>query len=335
MTFSARWLLLGLVAAAAALPACSTNKTTGRLQFNNMNRDEEIKLGSEAAPQLTEEFGGKVPDPALQQYVTDMGKRLADTTGVEDPSLPTLPWEFTLLNSGVINAFALPGGKVFISRALAEQMTDEAQMAAVLGHEIGHVTAEHADERMGQQLGLVLGGTILGAVVGGVAGGDTQSAGIGAAAGGTVGGVAALSYSRGQEVEADRLGMRYMERIKYDPSAALDVQDILRREAEKGGGRPPEILSTHPSSDTRIKELRKRLDKYYQHTVNNPEYVRNAERYQSQFLSRLTQLPPPPKGSAMGEQDRPRLLAASFFADPANWCGHCAAARGRAEAAHP
>ncbi len=331
---NARLPLIALLAALMALPACTTNKTTGRLQFNSLSREEEIKLGTEAAPQLTAEFGGKVPDEALQQYVTDLGRRLAETTGVDDPTLPSLPWEFTLLNSDVINAFALPGGKVFISRALAEQMTDEAQMAAVLGHEIGHVTAEHADERMGQQYGLVLGGTILGAVLGGVAGRDTESAGIGAAAGATVGSIAALSYSRNQEIEADRLGMRYMERIKYDPSAALDVQEILKRESEKSGARQPEILSTHPASDTRIRDLRKRLDKYYQHTFNNPEYVRNAERYQQQFLSRLRTLPPPQR-TTLNTDGRPRtsLLAASFFADPTTWCGHCAAASREADAA--
>ncbi len=316
-------LMLALVVA-PMLGACVRNPTTGRRSFNMLSREQEIAIGMEQGPVLTDEFGGKVPDAALQGYVEEMGRRLAATVEVDDPEMATLPWEFTLLNSDVINAFALPGGKVFISRALAAEMTNEAQMAAVLGHEIGHVTARHANARMGDQLLWGIGGAIGGAILGGALGGDTESAGIGAAAGGTVGSVVALSYSRDQEVEADRLGMRYMERIKYDPSAAIEVQEILQREAEKHGGRPPEILSTHPSSATRINELRKRLDKYYQHTFNNPEYVRNPERFEREFLARLRTLPPPPTRAAMTGGEGAGM-ARGFWADPSRWCAHCAA----------
>jgi len=316
-------LTLALVMA-SLLGACARNPTTGRRSLNMLSTEEEIAIGVEQGPVLINEFGGKVPDPVLQEYVQELGLRLAATVEVDDPRMATLPWEFTLLNSDVINAFALPGGKVFISRALAAEMTNEAQMAAVLGHEIGHVTARHANERMGDQLIWGIGGAIGGAILGGVIGRDTESAGIGAAAGGTIGSVVALSYSRDQEIEADRLGMRYMERIKYDPSAAIEVQEILKREAEKHGSRPPEILSTHPSSETRINELRKRLDKYYQHTFNNPEYVKNPERYQREFLSRLNSLPPPPKQTAMNGEGAGGM-ARGFWADPSRWCAHCAA----------
>lgn len=316
--------LIGAAVVSATLAGCTTNATTGRSQLLTMSRDEEIKLGAEAAPGLTTEFGGKVPDEQLQAYVSNIGHRLASVTEADNPSLP---WEFTLLNSPVINAFALPGGKVFVSRGLAVELTNEAQMAAVVGHEIGHVTAKHTNERFAQAAGLSIGGAILGAVIGGAATGDANGAGIGAGAGAAVGGVAGLAFSRDQEIEADRLGMRYMERLGYDPVGAIEVQQILAREASKGGGAPLEIFSTHPSGETRIRELEKRYAKYYQHTVNNPKYQKYGQRFQNQFLSRLKKLPPPPK-AALGSEPAgsPGKAAAAAFGglgDPAVWCAHC------------
>lgn len=299
----------------AALSGCSTNAATGKSQLTQMSPEEEIKLGTEAAPQLTEEFGGKVNSPELQAYVTEIGTRLAAVT--EDYN-PTLPWEFTLLDSPVINAFALPGGKVFLSRGLADKMTNEAQLAAVLGHECGHVTARHTAQRMTQQAILVGGGSILGSVADAVLG----TGGAGAKAGQTIGGIASLSYSRDQEIEADRLGMRYMKVLKYDPTGAIEVQEILQRES--GGSRPPEILSTHPASETRIAELKKRFDKYHSDTVNNPEYQKFPERYEQRYLAVARRLPPPKQPKAMLNSDgRLSTLAAMMFADPTTWCAHC------------
>jgi predicted Zn-dependent protease len=312
---------------AANLVGCSTNPTTGRSQIAYLSRDEEIKLGTEAQPQLTEEFGGKVNSPELQSYVSEIGHRLAAVTEADNPALP---WEFTLLDSPVINAFALPGGKVFMSRGLADKMSNEAQLAAVLGHECGHVTARHTNERMAQQAILVGGGGILGAIGGAVVGAQDAGSQVGQ----TIGNVAALSYSRDQEIEADRLGMRYMKVIKYDPMAAVEVQEILKREAEAGGGRPPEILSTHPASDTRIAELKKRFEKYHMDTVNNPEYQKYPERYEQRYLSIARRLPPPkqPKAS-LDANGRPSTLAAMMFADPTVWCAHCREAKEASEAA--
>lgn len=308
---------------------CSTNAATGRSQFLAYDRDEEIKLGAQAQPELTKEFGGAVPSAELQAYVTDIGRRLSQQTEADNPSLP---WEFTLLDSKVINAFALPGGKVFFSRGLAEEMTNEAQMAAVLGHEVGHVTAKHGNERFGQQLGTTIGGAILGGIIGGAATGDAGGAAAGAGAGATVGGIVALSYSRDQEIEADRLGMRYMERLGYDPSAAVEVQQILARH---GGGGSFDILATHPSSETRIRELNRRLQKYYQHTVNNPKYSKFPERYQTQFLDKVKKLPPARHQAMTHAQMQrmamnPALRSVSGyvnFADPTTWCAHCREAK--------
>ncbi|MBX3403682.1 MAG: M48 family metalloprotease [Phycisphaeraceae bacterium] len=325
----------------ATSTACSTNPATGRSQALMYNRGEEIQIGEEHKGPLTEEFGGAITQPALHNYVSDIGKRLAAVT---ESDFPSLPWEFTLLNSKVINAFALPGGKVFISRGLCEEMTNEAQLAAVLGHEVGHVTGRHTSERMSQALGSTIGGAIIGGLIGAAAGGK-EGAAAGVAGGATIGGIVSLSFSREQEIEADRLGMRYMERLGYDPVGAIEVQEILGR---AGGGGTPEFLSTHPASATRIAELNKRYDKYYAHTRGNPNYQKHAERFQP-FLAGLRVLPAPRAHA----EPRPRtpegaralMFAAAFHAgqsgdhsafgplgDPVNWCWHCAvAAAGEAD----
>jgi predicted Zn-dependent protease len=316
-------LLAGLVLCGAPA-ACTTNSATGRSQFLTMSRDEEIKLGSDSKPELTQEFGGPVPSPELQAYVTDIGRRLSQQTEADNPSLP---WEFTLLDSAVFNAFALPGGKVFITRGLAEGLTNEAQMAAVIGHEIGHVTARHTNERFGQAAATTVGGAILGGLIGAAASGDAKGAAVGAGAGATVGQVAALSFSRDQEIEADRLGMRYMERLRYDPVGAIEVQQILQKHS---GGGSFDIFATHPSSETRIRELQRRFEKYYQHTVNNPQYQKFQDRYEQQFLARVRKLPPPKQTAMSGPGATVPLVfslpARSALIDldhPETWCAHC------------
>ncbi|MBX3385511.1 MAG: M48 family metallopeptidase [Phycisphaeraceae bacterium] len=313
-----------LLAIGVALPGCKTNPATGRSQMLALSRTEEIRIGAENAPALTQEFGGAVPSPELQAYVRDIGNRLAEVT---EADFPTLPWEFTLLDSKVINAFALPGGKVFISRGLTEEMTNEAQLAAVLGHEIGHVTARHTSERFAQATLTTIGGAVIGGLIGAAAGdGKGTAIGAGAAAGATVGQVASLSFSRDQEVEADRLGMRYMERIKYDPVGAIEVQQILARAGGGGGG--VDWFSTHPSSSRRISELQERLNKYYAHTVNNPEFSRHEARFQNQFLSRVKTLPPP-RHTMIDPQTLGGFGALAFgpIGEPHVWCMHCRAER--------
>ncbi len=326
--------VLTLILAAGVVGACaSPNPTTGRRGFApfKMSLDEQVQIGTEQAPAMEKEFGGKVPDQQAQDYVVNIGRRLAEATRPDDPRMANLPWEFTLLDSGVVNAFALPGGKVFVSRGLAEKMSNEAQMAAVVGHEIGHVTAEHTSERYEQQIAIVGGSAIAGALLGAVVNSDNRAtgAGIGAGAGAALGGVWALSYSRDQEIEADRLGMRYMERLKYNPRGAVQVQEILK--AASGGGSSLDIMATHPSSDTRIRALNERIEKYYKDKVNNPEYQFHEERFKQQFLARLATLPPPRQSAARPLMLAPTALAALDLNNPATWCAHCAAAAAHAD----
>lgn len=307
-----RFLLALAIVAAPFLTGCVTNEATGKKQFNFLSRQDEIALGKEAGPELTTSYGGAVPSPALDAYVTGVGMKLVATT---EGDYRTLPWKFTLLNSDVINAFALPGGQVFISRALAEQFESEAELAGVLGHEIGHVTAEHGDRAVARQVGL----TAL-AVGASILAGDDQNMQIATGAVITGAGVYALSFSREQENEADGLGMRYMVAAGYDPVGMLRVMQVLAKASE--GNSQWEILSTHPDPKSRIKAIEKRINGKYAATQGNPQYGMYEARFQTDFLAPIKRLPPAPKSP----QARLDLSA------PQTWCAHCAQAHSLASA---
>ncbi len=300
--------------------ACSTNAATGRLQWDRMSTKDEIALGEKAMPELTKEYGGMVNDDVLRDYVESIGLSMAEFTEADNPDLP---WEFTLLDSDVINAFALPGGKVFLSRGLMTKMNSEAELAGVIGHEIGHVTAQHTDDRLTQSM--ILAGLV---IASGVATSNSDSdleravpLVVGAGGQGYL-----LSFGRDQELEADRLGMRYMRRAGYDPRGQLLVMKILKQSADEAGSNPPEWLSTHPHPETRIKAIRNLLKTDYKATQGNPAYSMYEDRFQSTARARLDALDKEakihgelPRGAF--DNDIATLL---FDATPSEWCNHCA-----------
>jgi predicted Zn-dependent protease len=280
-----RLLIVCVLAGATAGPltGCTTNEATGRKQLNLLSRDDEIRLGEQAAPQFSEEGGGPIPNPAIQQYVSDLGLRLAELS-----ERPELPWEFKTLDSAMINAFALPGGKVFVTRGLLGELDNEAQLAGILGHEIGHVTAQHINEQMSQRMVMSVGLIALGAAAQYSDEDWVEILGIGAAAGGSL---YLLSFGRDQEYESDMLGLRYMTRLGYDPMAQAQTMQLL---AEQSSGRAGlEILQTHPYPGKRADRVRELIAENYPYTQNNPEYGLFADRYQRMVLRRLEDLPPP------------------------------------------
>jgi predicted Zn-dependent protease len=258
------------------LAGCSTNPTTGRSQFNALSREEEIQIGTQGKDELVKEMGGEVARADLRQYVTEVGMSLVQTAVVRDSSLSELPWEFTLLDSDVVNAFALPGGKVFMSMGLARRMTNEAQLAGVLGHEVGHVAARHTNERFGRAMGTQIGAVLVGAVLG--------SDQIGQLAG-NFGDVALKGYDRRQESESDELGMWYMERAGYNPIGMRGVMEILASLA--GEGRDPEFLSTHPYPETRIRQIDERMTNEYASWRSRPTEGLKPNEFKARFLSKL------------------------------------------------
>ena len=316
------WLgLIVLAALTVFVWGCSTNPTTGRSQMALLSRDREIALGEGAKAELASEYGGAVADAQLQAYVARIGHALAATTESDNPSLP---WEFTLLDSDVINAFALPGGKVFISRGLAARMTNEAQLAAVLGHEVGHVTARHSNERI--SLGRLVQGLVVGAAVGAAQSDEKWLQTAVPVIVGFGGQGYLLKFSRDQELEADALGVRYMVRNGYNPLGARQVQEILAAAAGEGG-RPPEFFSTHPYAERRIEQIDKLLRGEYAYTQDRPDEFRLHEyRFQREFKSRLAVLPrPPDSGRALA------MLGSAIFdpIEPGSWCAHCSSVGAR------
>jgi predicted Zn-dependent protease len=271
---------------------CSTNPATGKRIVTLYSWEQEKQMGASAAAGLAEQFGGEIDEAIPSQYVREVGMKLV--AGIEE-GIPDLDWEFTLLNTDVINAFALPGGKVFFTRGLAEKLDSEAEMAGVLGHEIGHVTARHGNQRISKQIGFnaILVGT---AVAVGVADSDSNTRKYGQVAVPAMaigGNLVLLKYGRDDESESDMLGMRYMVRAGYNPYGQLKVMEVLRDESK--GGSKPEWLSTHPLPESRIKAIRRYLDDTYSYTQNDPAFVMDEDSYRRRMLEPLSKLPPAPK----------------------------------------
>jgi predicted Zn-dependent protease len=278
--------------------------------------DQEVAMGLSAAPQMTEQFGGQVQDPEIRAYVNEVGQKLL--AGVDEPVPEGLPWTFTVLDSQVLNAFALPGGPVYISRGLAMQLKSEAEMAGVLGHEIGHVTARHGNQRISQatiiQAGLGLGTAVVGAADEGTMLKEFGTLAVPAL---SVGGqVLQLKYGRDEELEADALGVKYMARAGYNPIGQRRVMETLG--AASGGAAPPEWLSTHPASQTRIDRIDELLRGEYANTQNNPQFVLNEQAYRTRMLDRLSRLGPPAHTGGQAFLD-----SSGEGSGPQLWCVHC------------
>lgn len=255
---------------------CSTNPATGRSQFLLISEKQEVSMGLSAEPGLINSYGGEVKDPVIQQYVKDIGQRLAVHSWRDN-----MPWDFHVVDSAVINAFALPGGKIFITRGLMEKFENEAQLAGVLGHEIGHVSGRHQADQISRAIAVNVG-----VAAAGIA---TEEKWV-AIIGGVGGNLYLLKYGRDQELESDDFGLKYMVKEGYNPAAMIRVMEILR---EAGGGGGIEMLSTHPMPDTRIDALKDQIATRYAHTQNNAQFQSYPQRYQEKVLSRFKKLPPP------------------------------------------
>ena len=224
-----------------SLAACAVNPATGERQLSLISESQEIQMGRESDPAIRASMG-VVDNPDLQRYVSDIGQRLA-----ADSERPELPWSFTVIDDPTVNAFAVPGGFIYVTRGILAHFENEAELAGVLGHEIGHVTARHSVNQMSrqqlQQIGLGVG-MIFSEEVRQF--GDVLAAGLG---------VLNLRYSRGDETQSDELGVRYMVRDGYDPTALRGVFDMLASVSGGEGGRIPEWQLTHPYPENRAEHI--------------------------------------------------------------------------------
>ena len=239
-----------------AVVACQTVPVTGRSQLILLPEGSELQMGLTSYEQLIKK--SKVAtDPRVNEQVTRVGRRIAEATGRTDYA-----WEFKALEDKQANAFCLPGGKVAVYTGLLPITKDDAGLGAVLGHEVAHAIARHGGERVSQTL-LVQAG--LAATQVALAGNDPRTVQAVTAllgAGASVG--VLLPWSRAQESEADRLGLIYMAKAGYHPSAARDLW-VRMQQLSEGRQQPPELLSTHPAPTTRIHDIERWLPEALQH----------------------------------------------------------------------
>ncbi len=249
-------LLIALGSLFAYFNSASVNPVTGEKQHvGNITPDQEIALGLEAAPQMADQFGGLTRNARLQADVDEVGQRL-----VTETEAGRSPYRFqfhVLADRETVNAFALPGGQIFITEALLGRLQTEGQLAGVLGHEIGHVIARHGAQQMAKQQ-LMQG--LAGAAVIATADPSNPNGGQSAQLAMAIGQMINMKYGREDELESDRYGVKYTAGAGYDPHAMIEVMDIL--EQASGGKGPAEFMSTHPSPENRrgrIKEAIKEL----------------------------------------------------------------------------
>jgi len=227
-----------------------TNPITGEEQRVQWTTEEEVAIGLQSRPQMAQQHGGLHPDERAREHVAGVGKRLVNNSIVRRSQYP---FEFHLLRDDrTVNAFALPGGQVFITAALYSKFENEDQLAGVLGHEVGHVIHRHGAERMASS-GFIQG-LIQSVMIGsGGSGSMAQVANV-------VGQYSSMSYGRDQELESDDFGVRMMLEAGYDAENLIGVMDIL--EAASGGSRTPEFQSSHPSPENRRQKIKESINKY-------------------------------------------------------------------------
>ncbi len=277
---------LSLTLAMLSVSCTVLNPTTGRKQISAFSQEEEIQIGSKTQVDFIKQNGGHIPSKQIQDYVTKLGHQLAAASLRAD-----LPWEFHTLNTNSLNAFALPGGKVFITRGLLSKLTSKAQLAGVLGHEVGHVTAKHFNDKYAKQVGIGLisaGISIYGKQTENQ---DIQKAGAIAPAILTT---LTMQYDRNQEHESDKLGLRYMSKIGLNPEGQLHVMEVLKAASNNNS---LEIFSTHPLPETRIQALKGILRQDYPGYNDDKTYNRGVDSYTQNVLNILKKLPPPTPAS--------------------------------------
>jgi len=227
----------------------STNPVTKDVQHISMSPDQEIAMGLQAAPEMADQFGGLDSNQSDQQHVQQIGQRI-----VQDSPASTTPYQYAyhlLADQQIINAFALPGGQIFITRALYDHLQTDGELAGVLGHETGHVVARHSAEQIAKAQ-LTQG--LTGAAVMAACDPNSPNGCIAASQmAALVGQLIEMKYSRADETEADWLGVCFMNESGYDPHEMIQVMQILDTLSQ--GNRPPEFLSTHPDPGNRIVQI--------------------------------------------------------------------------------
>lgn len=242
-------VIIAIVGVITYFSKTETNPITGEKQRVSLSVDQEITLGLQAAPELIQEMGGEARDSKLNAYIDKVGNRvLARTEAGKSP----FKFEFYLLaDNKTVNAFALPGGQVFITMGLYKLLKSEDQLAGILGHEIGHVINRHGSEHMAKQ---ELTQQLVQATQ--VASGGYDQGMIAQ----YVGQMVNMKYGRDDEIESDKYGVKYLIESGYKPEAMIEVMEILNEAA--GENKSPEFLSSHPNPENRIQKIKEYIEQY-------------------------------------------------------------------------
>ena len=243
-------VIIALFAIITYFTSTSENPLTGEKQRVAMTPEQEISIGYKSAPEMAAQMGGVSRNAQAVALVQRVGEML-----VKQSVAAKSPYKFSfhvLADPKTVNAFALPGGPIFITEGLLRQLKSEAELAGVLGHEIGHVIARHSSERLAKQQ-LTQG--LIGALV--VGSGDYTTAQIGQ----MVGGMINMKYGREDEIESDTLGIRIMAEAGYDPRGMVRVMEVLAKAS--GGSRQPEFMSTHPAPENRAERIKEEIAKRF------------------------------------------------------------------------
>jgi len=273
-----RIVLAAVLCGAVVAAGCASNPATGGADVVTMSEKKEIDIGRQMHPKILQQYG-RYNDERLQAYVNDVGQRLA-----AKGHRPDLTWTFTVLDSQETNAFALPGGYVYITRGIMSYLNSEAELAAVVGHEIGHVTARHAVRQQSGATAAGVGATLIAVLTG--SGSLANIANVASSA-------LIAGYGRDMELEADALGAEYVGKVGYDPESMIDVvrllknQEMFEIQRAREENREPRVyhgvFSSHPDNDTRLKEVVASAGK----VAASEQRPDNRDAY----LSRITGLP--------------------------------------------
>jgi predicted Zn-dependent protease len=249
-------IVLAVFALITYFSSSSFNEITNETQYLSITEEQEIALGLQAAPEMINEFGGLDPSSEAQAFVDEVGRQLVENSAAADTPYQ---YEFHLLaDTQTINAFALPGGQIFVTAALYDQLQTEGQLAGVLAHEIAHVVARHGAEHIAKAQ---LTEGLTGAAVVAAYDPENPNSQYAAQMAQVVGQLVTLKYGREDELESDRLGVRFMAEAGYDPTALIGVMEILAQASS--GNQQPEFFSTHPNPGNRIGQIEALIVEYF------------------------------------------------------------------------
>jgi len=259
--------LFGAGVAASSLSGCATSPVTGERILVGMSEEQERQVDREVAPHQFSQDMGAVQDDGVNRYVAGLGARMDDLT-----QRPQMPYSYRVLNANYINAYTFPGGAMGVTRGIVTELNDEAELAALLGHEMGHVNARHAAQRQGQAM--LAQAAVVGLAVAAAAT-DSSWGGL-AAVGGQIGASALLaSYSRDNEREADALGQDYMVRAGYPASGMTQLHGLLVREARETPSLLETMFASHPMSSERLATAQRMAETKYAASLKaNPQRER-------------------------------------------------------------